>query len=59
MDRLALVLNKTLAEILTLGGKCIGTMHKKPATLGYHFLCGFMFLVFWWKMLIHVLRWML
>ena len=58
MDMLALVLNKTLAEILTLGGKCIGTMLKKPATLGYH-LCGFMFLVFWWKMLIHVLRWML
>ena len=55
MDRLAFVLNKTLAEILTLGGKCIGTMLKKPATLGYHF----MFLVFWWKMLIHVLRWML
>jgi len=40
MDRLALVLNKTLAEILTLGGKCIGTMHKKPATLGYHFCVG-------------------
>ncbi|KAG0537589.1 hypothetical protein BDA96_03G161500 [Sorghum bicolor] len=36
MDRLAYILNRTLAKILTLGGKLLG-MHKKAVTLGYHF----------------------